>query len=596
MKLSALYNQFENWINNINLKQKLWGLYFFCVLIPLFLTDGVILYSLAAAENTRLRHAMENQANAVQYSINSYVESASSAAKSIYMNENLREFLNTRYETPYDYVVQYQSLMQDTLLADSMGLDDTKITIYADNDTIVRGGGFGRIADIRDTPWYRKLMESSQDRMLMFFYDDLNSPYEKKERKVLFLRRLNRILSDDTEKLLKIDINYGSLERNISSMNYEFPVCVCRGGELMFSSMGGNNAGEPFEPFSLAEQAGYEMDMSIYGEELQIYLLKRKSDILALLWKNLPWIALLLLINLVLPQIFMNLLGRSITRRIRRLSVVFEQVDNEELPKIREVSGTDEIGGLMENYNRMADRTNGLIQTVYKDKLKEQEINIARQNAELLALRSQINPHFLFNALESIRMHSILKQEFETAGMVEKLAVMERQNVDWASDFNTIDGEMAFTEAYLELQKYRFGDRLSYRLEVEKGCGNIQIPRLTVTTFVENACVHGIESKAAPGWIFVRIYKENGELVIEVEDTGGGMDEEELETLNRRMENASIAMLKENGRVGVVNACLRIRMMTKNSARFLAESEKGIGTIITIRIPLEKMAEDEKIC
>ena len=74
----------------------------------------------------------------------------------------------------------------------------------------------------------------------------------------------------------------------------------------------------------------------------------------------------------------------------------------------------------------MVERTNGLIETVYKNKIREQEILVGRKNAELLALHSQINPHFLFNVLESIRMHSILKKENETADMVSKLAVMQR--------------------------------------------------------------------------------------------------------------------------------------------------------------------------
>ena len=107
----------------------------------------------------------------------------------------------------------------------------------------------------------------------------------------------------------------------------------------------------------------------------------------------------------------------------------------------------------MDNYNRMADRMNSLIDTAYRCRLKEQKMDIARQNAELMALYSQINPHFLFNALESIRMHSILKKEEETANMIQKLAIMVRQNVDWSSDSNTIKRELAFVEAYLSLQK-----------------------------------------------------------------------------------------------------------------------------------------------
>ena len=244
----------------------------------------------------------------------------------------------------------------------------------------------------------------------------------------------------------------------------------------------------------------------------------------------------------------------------------------------------------MENYNRMAVRTNGLIQTVYKNRIREQEMDIARQNAELLALHSQINPHFLFNALESIRMHCILRNEPEIAGMVEKLAVMERQNVDWSEDTVEIGKEMEFVEAYLSLQKYRFGDRLSYKLDVDEECLHIRIPKLTVVTFVENACIHGIEKKAAQGWIFVRIHKEEreglqGKVCMEVEDTGGGMDERERQEMLELMKNASIDRLKGKGRVGIVNACLRLKMVTDNRVEFALESEKGVGTIVQIRIP-----------
>lgn len=82
--------------------------------------------------------------------------------------------------------------------------------------------------------------------------------------------------------------------------------------------------------------------------------------------------------------------------------------------------------------------------------------------------------------------------------MIQKLAIMVRQNVDWSSDSNTIKRELAFVEAYLSLQKYRFGERLSYQINAQEDCQNILVPKLTITTFVENACVHGIEAKSFP--------------------------------------------------------------------------------------------------
>lgn len=135
---------------------------------------------------------------------------------------------------------------------------------------------------------------------------------------------------------------------------------------------------------------------------------------------------------------------------------------------------------------------------------------VAPQNAELLALHSQINPHFLFNALESIRMHSILKNENETADMVEKLAVMQRQYVEWGEDSVTIEQEVEFVKAYLALQKYRFGERLSYQIEIDEECRKRKVPKTYAGNIrIGHACVHGIESKASPGWIFVRVYEQN---------------------------------------------------------------------------------------
>lgn len=178
-------------------------------------------------------------------------------------------------------------------------------------------------------------------------------------------------------------------------MNYEWPVYICRDGKIMLSNEGHNSLSQEFENFSQGKQIGYQKEMTLYGEKLQIYILKKPSSVSSWMKENSLSIILLLMLNIILPWLFMKLIDRSITVRIWELSHVFDSVDNDRLIEIPCVRGKDEIGSLMQNYNRMAARMNELIQTVYKDKLKKQEMNIARQNAELLALHSQINPHFL---------------------------------------------------------------------------------------------------------------------------------------------------------------------------------------------------------
>ena len=593
-KLSALYRRAADWLerclNDLSLRKKLRALYYFCILFPIMLTDGIILYSLVSAEEAELRHDMESEASAVQYSMTTSLENSAVVAKSLYMNDSLQAFLDTQYESPEHYVRVYQDFLRGSLVEGISGIDNTVITVYVDNDTFVNGGGFLQRSDADGSVWYEEYADSPLDAMLLFYYDrEAGSG-----RSASFLRSLDRTVSGGkTDRFVKIDLDYSGLARNISRLNYSFPVYVCLDNIVLITNAGPNNYYEQFEEFTLEDEVSYEKAFELYGAELRICVLRRNNTVLTAMRANLGVLVLLLLFNIVSPLVLTNLLARSISGRIYRLGQVFDQVDSDTLIKIPDRGGRDEIGGLIDNYNRMADRMNGLIETVYRNRLREQEMDIARQNAELLALYSQINPHFLFNALESIRMHSILKEEYETAGMVEKLAVMERQNVDWSTDTNAVKRELEFVDAYLALQKYRFGERLSYRIEVQKECETILVPKLTVTTFVENACVHGVETKTSPCWVFVRVYIEDGNLCIEVEDTGGGMEEDEVERICSQMRNASIDMLKGKGRVGMVNACLRIRMMTDDTAQFSVESEKGIGTVILIRIPLEKTERAE---
>lgn len=587
-----IIEKFYHLMNNIKLSRKLTLLYICCVLLPLVVTDSIVLYIVMNDQYTKQQHAMENEANAIQYSLTNSIDYAAATAKQIYMNEYIERYLNHKYADTLAYVEAYQDFVKTTLFKGGAGMDNSIITMYADNSTIVNGGEFSQMSVIENTKWYQTFKDSGRNELLYFYYDNEKNPVVEPKRKIMFLKQLNFFSGNRCDKFLKIELDYSNMVRGLVKLGYEFPVYVCQEDRVLLANDGHSSINQNFEQFVLEHKVGMCKEISLYGSELQIYILEPEADVLKNIWDNIPLIALLILTNAILPLKLMRELNRSLTVRIKQLSQVFDKVEDEELSQIDEIVGNDEIGRLMENYNRMAERTNDLIQTVYKDRIREQEMDIARQSAELLALHSQINPHFLFNALESIRMHCILRNEPEIAKMVEKLAIMERQNVDWATDTVEIGKEMEFVEAYLGLQKYRFGDRLSYELDVDEVCENISIPKLTVVTFVENACIHGIENKMTQGWIFVRIYIEKKELCIEIEDTGSGMGEDEHQRLLDMMQNASIDRLKEKGRVGIINACLRLKMMTENRVKFALESEKGVGTIVQIRIPYE--GENEK--
>ena len=582
--MGKVLHELDLWMDDFTIKKKFYIFYVVCVLIPLIVTDSVVFLTTAKFDRERREHEMSNIASAVEYSLSSMIGNAGEIGNSIYTNRDFEEFLSKRYTNSAEYVAAYQNFLSGTLLENALGMNSMTFTLYTDNDTIVNGGRVNTLDKLKNTESYLRLNEEAKSKGLFFVYDDSSSRITR-ERRIIYLQRLD-FYDAETEKYLKIEFDYGSMVRTIKNMNYDNEVLICEGDRILLSNGQYGSYGSEFQRLDNATiREAYEHTISLYGTDLTIYVKPVENSFLTSIRNELPIILLLLVANVIFPFWFVQIFNRSFTKRITELSRVFKSVDSDHLIPMPCEDGKDEISSMIRNYNRMVERTNGLIETVYKNKIREQEILVGRKNAELLALHSQINPHFLFNVLESIRMHSILKKENETADMVSKLAVMQRQYVEWGNDSVSIFQEIEFVKAYLALQKYRFGERLNYDIEVDRECENFKIPKLTIVTFVENACVHGIESKSSPGWIFVRIGRQEEGLEIEIEDTGSGMAEAKLTELQNNMCNADIEMLKGGGRVGIINACVRLKMVTENRVKFRVEGEEGVGTTVTIRIP-----------
>lgn len=586
--MKRIREKLDVYLNNLKIKRKIFLLYFYCVMLPLVLTDTVICGMFIHDEKEAREVRLKNMVKSVEYMMNSAADKAAALSENIYFNKYINEFLNKEFSSGLDYYNQYQELLKDSLFDSSLGTSNAIITMYTDNPTVVNGGRFWKMESIKGKAWYEEFLASGQEMQMYFYFEASGTTNLKLPRKASFVRKLDRYKRDPYQKLLKIDLDYTQINQNLIMANYEDRVYVCKDGKIIFSNSRKLNPQQDFEKIiGVNRKKGeYIESFHLFGQDLDIYAIPKKNHFFQGILQHWLTVVLLILFNILIPYVFMQALRRTFTERLEILNRTINYRGQGKLEEIQGIQGTDEIAFLMRNYNSMVQENNDLIETVYKSRLKQQEINIARQKAELLALHGQINPHFLFNVLENIRMRSVLKQEYETAEMIEQLSIMERQYVEWGTDLLPIQEERKFVEAYLKLQKYRFGNRLSYTIEVEEGCEDYKIPKLSLVTFVENACVHGIEDKAAQCWIFVRVSQKQEELYMEIEDTGSGMPEEYLSILKEKMEHASIEMLKQKGSVGMVNACLRLKMYTEGQVKFVLESEEHVGTIVTISIPL----------
>ncbi len=516
------------------MKKKLIILYLVFAIIPLAILDAVVIGGILRTEKTNQYHEMENVASAVKYACAAEIDSAVKVANSIYTSKYIYDFMKMQFESPLDYYTSYKAFFNDTLIDVMASQSDVSYKLYIDNDTLINGSQFQRLERAYDEPWYRFMKEKGLKSGLFFDYNTKQVGLDSNTRKIFYFKVLD-FYDYGSENVLLIDINYGEFSRTLVNMNFDLDAYLCDNEKILLTNGKDVSMGKPYSYVSELENIGYTMDMQVYNQLLKIYVIASDSKVYNW-WESWGiYLLLLAVLNILFPVL------------------------------------------LLIRINRIA----------YGYTLREQTMIMTRQHAELLALHSQINPHFLFNALESIRMHCIIKKESETAYMVERLAKLQRQYTEWEEDNTTIENEADFVNNYLELQKYRFGDRLSYSIDIEPSCKKNLVPKLTLVTFVENACIHGIESKASNGWIFIRVHEKDNDMVIEIEDTGNGMSAEAVEKLLTSMREADISMLEKKGRVGVINACIRLKMVTDDKVLFGIDSEEGIGTIVTIVIPEE---------
>lgn len=580
----------EEIINDYSIKKKLILFYLCCVLLPLFITDSVILGIIYYGEVNDKRDEMEGIASAVEAEVNYNLEEVSKMANAIYLSRYINEFLDNRFDSGVDFFEASLDIEKKNFYEISGSSSSAAyITMYSDNETIVNGNHFYKMSAAKNEKWYPGLRDSDANMKLFFYYIGDENPSANILRKISIVRKMDYYKDLQCEKLVRVDLDYSNFARQLSGMQYNMPVYLCAGDMIIWSNEGDSGTRTDYTYLTGKEPVGYIREFTKYGENIRILVMETESDLVSLVKEHMPMILLMLTVNILLPGILVVAFNRSIVSRITELSNAFNQMEGDSLKELNNVRGADEIGMLMRNYNRMVYRFRELIQTVYKDQLEKQKMDIARQNAELLALHSQINPHFLFNVLEGIRMHSVLKGEEETARMVERLALLERETANWKNDMVLIREEVRFIEAYLELQKHRFGERLKYQLEIEEDCLDYIIPKLTLVTFVENACVHGVERKSTTCWVYVRVYKKRGNVYLEVEDTGAGMEENKVELLREKMQTSNIETLRQNKHIGIANACLRLKMVTNQTVEFELDSEQGAGTFVLIRVPEDNL-------
>jgi two-component system sensor histidine kinase YesM len=227
----------------------------------------------------------------------------------------------------------------------------------------------------------------------------------------------------------------------------------------------------------------------------------------------------------------------------------------------------------------------GKIRDLLDSKIKEQE-NLKK--AELRALQAQINPHFLYNTLDTIIWMAESKKTEQVIEIVSALSKFFRISLSKGKDWITIAEEIERTRSYLIIQKMRYRDILDYKIEIDERVADNTILKLILQPLVENALYHGIKNKREGGTISVRAkLNDENEVLLEVEDDGIGFTLEKLAQLQAELENDSDDIRVESG-FGIGNVNNRIRLYYGKQYGLSVKSEYNTGTCVTLVIPAKK--------
>lgn len=582
-------------INDIPLFKKIFSIFFIFVFIPLLILSSQFISQIYFYINDKLRSQLENASNMTISNFKKAIELAINLAYTIYSDPRVIETVNNRYSSVEEFYDAYEKNIKPILQnARILYPQISQITIYCDNPTILNADGLAFL-----TEEYKKFFQKGEKEGKNLY---VLSGLENEKPYVSIVLNLNfyeqyvpKYQHSTIKKFLRIDLNRVYLNSILSTFKDGHIFIADEKDTVYFSDLLYYNQVGRLSDILKEEKNQTIVSEKLLSTELPYFenwryivttnnsgiskrLLEHQRNYLAIvvLCFTLAFFALFLIVNSVVNRL--SILARHIKKARKQQ---FESINIE--------AGKDEIGQVIEEFNIMAQKIKELLEKEIKYELRQKELALEKKQAEINALQSQINPHFLFNTLETIRMRSMLKKEFETANTIKLLAKLLKRSIRWENDLITIEEEISSIYDYLEIQKYRFGEKLKFEIDVEEDVKSIKIPKMTIQPLVENACVHGIENSKGEGRIVVKVFKECDVIAITIEDNGKGLEDNKITELLRSVKGLSSDKASS---VGLKNVFRRLELFYDKDFSFdILRGQLG-GLKVVIKIPNKRDFED----
>ncbi|MBQ6786635.1 MAG: histidine kinase [Lachnospiraceae bacterium] len=593
--------------NKAKIKQQLYLVYFLAVFLPILIIGVFLLtntYRLLSSYHRDLLRSDNLRVKTILFEITTQMYKLS---EELVFDEEIANFASTHHYV-WDFEVKRAEKVKSIDSYEETYAEIDSIEVYTDNPAFMDYKQFYH-ADkkLRASDWFQKAInQTSVFWMPMSRTDEYGNVYWN-----LCLIRKIPLVNSKHHAVLVIRISDNYLRTRIGSEEYPSMISVDQSPVFYSSDRRSYGFSQPVEIDYEEEYYQFSGDLNRNGEKhfvdvstLHMYQSDSKvyictineqayGNIQSIIYTCLAIIA----VAIVLPGLVIHFFADYFTSRILTLRRAMHQVSNEDYEIVNSVKGNDEVSEAFLDLEIMVRNIKKKDAEMYEAHLNEKELVNQQEVMKFKMLSSQINPHFLYNTLETIRMKAFKAGDREVATAIKLLGKSMRYVLEnTGTTVTTLNREIEHVETYLAIQELRFGNKFKSYFVIGEGIDveNIFVLPLMLQPIVENAILHGLEEKETDGKIVIAIYHseetEQGEfLMIDISDNGFGMD---AETLAKLRESIELHDESRSRSIGLYNINQRIKLSYGAEYGVEITSEPERGTMVRVKFPLERAVEE----
>lgn len=579
------------------LRKQLYIVSILSILLPILLIGSFLVrnnYSLLYSHHQDMLQSENLRVRSIIFEITT---SITNVCDTLREDEGLYELLGTKYMTQEEarLALETYSSIRDIY---ERHTDISSIKIYTKNPTLYSYGHI-EVVDEENEAWFERLTEKQG-----YYWDTLVSENQfgiKSHELILY--HMVKLPKTGEVNLIVISVSNNYLKNRID--NNKLDVDLTLGGDpVFFSTLKQTGQVIDFNGYETIPFYQYRGQTQYFGHSAllevstfkpiksqdSIHIFSSDLEAIQAIKRILNVTMLIVFFSVAIPIVIIVKYTRQLTNRVDTLRTEMHRVTGGDYNIIETFKGNDELAELFADLKIMIASIKDRDQTIFDNRIKEQQLINHQQKMELEILASKINPHFLYNTLETIRMKAFSNDDLEVANGVKLLGRYMRYNLESTGEATTLKSELDFIEIYLKIQKLRFTSKIDYQMVIDESLDtdHILILPLLIQPIVENALLHGHEETIEGGLIEIRVMSAQQDVLIDVWDNGCGMNEEALTKLRRKIRGEE-KPLKSS--FGLYNIHQRLKLYYGESYGLHVTSTIEKGTTIGFMIPMKNDKE-----